>query len=276
MIKNLSFLNQYSFREQIEIILSKLVRRKNSELLELKYLLEDIGCQSVRDGQSNILTIDDQDLGEYKISLRRRTSDISIFKYILLNREYETFVTQTKDVRYIIDAGANIGCSTLYFKKKFPFSTIVSIEPEAENFRCLAKNIQLNKFTAIHPLNKGLWVDDSPLKIGRNFGDKREWSFTVEPVRESPIYGITIPAIMQEYSMPRIDILKIDIEGAERFIFETNILKSFLHKVRYIVMEIHKNQFSGLDQKIYKLLTDFGFDYTPCGPELTIATNKNN
>lgn len=181
--------------------------------------------------------------------VRRKSTDIVIFKEILYQQEYR-YLTELQrklklDVRYIIDAGANIGTATVYLKSVFPEAAIVSIEPEADNFAMLQKNIQgLDGVTAF---KGGLWNKESWLEVRSGFRDKeRELSFYVAEVGESErtnnsISGITVDGIKAKWSFPGVDILKIDIEGAERYLFASlEDCRRILAGVRILAIEVHE------------------------------------
>jgi FkbM family methyltransferase len=183
--------------------------------------------------------------------VRRQSTDIVIFKEILYQQEYR-YLTELQrklnlDVKYIIDAGANIGTATVYLKSVFPEAAIVSVEPEADNFAMLQKNIQVNGFDRVIPFKGGLWNKETWLEVKSGFRDReRELSFFVTEVGESErtdnsILGITVEGIRAKWSFPRIDILKIDIEGAERYLF-SNLAdcRRILADVRILAIEVHE------------------------------------
>jgi FkbM family methyltransferase len=233
-----------------------------------------------RVGATNIFSIaDDPDLASYKICLRRHTSDIPVFRQVFLAKGYKMLIDRIRkdgcerDTRFIVDAGANIGCSTLYLKKVFSGATIVSVEPEEGNYHCLVENIRLNALTDVIPVRAGVWIDEGRLAVDKSTGDRREWAYSVVPTASGAqtIPAVTIRALMTRYGESCIDILKIDIEGAERFIFDdAERLRSFLPAVRYLVMEIHEDFIS--KQHITGLLERFGFSYFFSG-ELIVACN---
>lgn len=183
--------------------------------------------------------------------VRRKSTDIVIFKEILYQQEYRYLTVLTRklklDVRYIIDAGANIGTATVYMKSVFPEARIVSVEPEADNFAMLEKNIGVNGIKDVVPFKGGLWNKETWLEVKSGFRDKeRELSFYVTEVGESEvtdnsILGITVEGIMAKWSFPRIDILKIDIEGAERYLFANlEDCRRILADVRILAIEVHE------------------------------------
>ena len=78
--------------------------------------------------------------------------------------------------------------------------------------------------------------------------------------------------IIYENKLEIIDILKIDIEGGERFLFDDRKSFSFLDKTRILVIEIH-DEFN-IRPRIYRILKDKNFMLLENG-ELSIAFNKN-
>ena len=70
--------------------------------------------------------------------LRLRTTDVSVFEEIIVNSEYH--FEYAGEPRTIVDAGANIGLTSVFFANRFPQARIFAIEPEAQNFEMLKKN----------------------------------------------------------------------------------------------------------------------------------------
>lgn len=116
---------------------------------------------------------------------------------------------------------------------------------------------------------------DSNFIIERNFHDKRDWSMTTKEVDDidgKTIKGITIAEIIEENKLDYISLLKVDIEGAERFIFKKENDLSFLKITEIIAIEIH-DQF--VNRKyINEILNDNNFLLMETG-ELTIGIKKS-
>jgi FkbM family methyltransferase len=183
--------------------------------------------------------------------IRRNTTDIIIFQEILFRQGYrylqELAGRLGLDVRYIIDAGANIGSATVYLKSVFPQAHIVSIEPESGNFSVLQKNIAVNKFRDVTPLKAGLWNRKCQLQVREGFrgGVEKELSFYVEevegPAGDDTLLGVSVTSVMEEFHFPRVDVLKIDIEGAERYIFDSlEATEETLKNVKILAIEVHE------------------------------------
>lgn len=172
------------------------------------------------------------------------SSDIDVLNQVFLYKEYK-FIEEYKKIFTenkinILDAGANIGASTLYMSRLFPNAEIISIEPDTENFKQLCKNIELNSVNAI-PENVALWYKKELLNIAKDFRDGKEWALTVVPDSQNGfIKAFTVDELMRKYKWDSIDIFKMDIEGAEKDILLNPFYKpEFLNKVNMILIEIH-------------------------------------
>lgn len=182
--------------------------------------------------------------------IRRKTTDIVIFDEILLNGGYWPVINICKEIKIepsvIIDAGANIGSSVIFFKDVFSKAKIICIEPESNNFAQLKINVALNKFLDIHFVEGGLWHKDESLVMNSDFrgGKEKELSFSLSDAKErktsSTIKGYSLNTILSNYGINEIDIFKIDIEGAETYLFDTlEKTKELLSKTKVLAIELH-------------------------------------
>ena len=92
--------------------------------------------------------------------LRPGTADQKLYDQIFVENEYDLDLA---DPSFIVDAGAYIGLSSIYFACKYPNATVVAIEPEESNFSVLLKNTK--KYPKIKPERAGLWSRTSLLVI---------------------------------------------------------------------------------------------------------------
>jgi len=209
------------------------------------------------------------------INLRRDGSDLHVFAQILLEREYEPLIkliqkkTLSEEIEFIVDAGANIGLTTVYLKKFFPQAKVITVEPDAGNFALLTENVKANRLEAVNSLNAGLWQREARLEIDRNFRDHLEWSMTLQEKPDTDtepgaVQGLSLSHIRKKFDFPRIDILKIDIEGGERFLFADDATAArTLEEVRFLALEIH-DEFE-IRPKIENMLTRNGFSFFEVG-----------
>jgi len=193
-----------------------------------------------------------KDYGE--IYLRRNSSDTGIFNQIFIEREYN--IKFSFEPKFIIDAGANIGLTSLFFSKKFPLATIVALEPEVENFKIL--KINTKNCLKVISVNNALWSKDGVISLVKSP------SYDSHNVSESnnssdAVCSITISSLLNTYNISRIDILKMDIEGAEKEIFSSDV-QNWLPKVKVLVIELHDRYKSGCSMSLFQALS--GFDYS--------------
>jgi FkbM family methyltransferase len=174
------------------------------------------------------------------LTIRPRTSDVDVFRQIFVEQEY-CLLDDIGDVRAIIDCGANIGCSSSWFLTKFPAATVVAVEPDARNITQLRANLAPFGARAII-IEGAVWSRPAELIVVRGvFGDGREWATQVRERRanEAPeLIGHSMAQLIDMFNGAPIDILKIDIEGAEHEVFGCEDL-SWVRCVRNAVIEIH-------------------------------------
>ena len=168
--------------------------------------------------------------------LRKNTTDSLVFRDIFINKELKLPIQIYPSV--IIDAGAYIGLSSLYFAAKYPKAKIIAIEPAKENYLKLKENTfhQENIFLE----NNGLYFKDCLLKVeNRGTG---HWGFKSVEVQngEYDIKAVTLESIIEKYNLKKIDILKIDIEGSEKPLFSQNY-ENWLGMVDVVIIELHDN-----------------------------------
>src|SRR5690606_32260101 len=82
-----------------------------------------------------------------KFGFYNQTVFDNMYEEIFVNHEY-AFKTETESP-LIVDCGANIGLSTLYFKSQYPQSRIIAFEPDKQNIELLKHNIAINKLENI-------------------------------------------------------------------------------------------------------------------------------
>lgn len=163
--------------------------------------------------------------------------------------------TTASNSPYIIDCGANMGLSILYFRKNYPNSTILAFEPDHKTFNILKENTA--HFDRVTIKEEAVWTEDTTLEF---FSEgSLAGSAMVDFAHKNNKTSVT--AIdLKKYLTRKIDFLKIDIEGAENeLIFD---IKDHLFQVDKMFLEYH-----GLVEKpqnlgeILNLLKETGFQY---------------
>jgi FkbM family methyltransferase len=191
----------------------------------------------------------------HPVHLRVRTTDIGMCSEILVNRCYRHDLPATPKV--IIDAGANIGLTSIYYANEYPNARIVAIEPEESNFRMLRKNIA--PYPNVETINAALWGENRELDIfdpKEGHSSFQTQSGTTRGVVEpNKVRGVTLDTLMAELAIEFVDLLKIDIEGAEVEVFADPIL--WIDRVGIIAIELHDWLRQGCDSRVNRATKDF-------------------
>lgn len=161
----------------------------------------------------------------------------------VIRAEYGHF-SPSQAPEYIIDAGAYIGDTATYFLSRFPTAKVIALEPNPDCFSTLNINLEPYGAKALI-LKKGLWTNED---VQFFTGSGTAASISSSGLR---IECTTIPLLMNQFSIPRIDVLKIDVEGAEEAIFLSNPEKWLIY-VNLIIIETHGPHIELLISRILK------------------------
>lgn len=168
------------------------------------------------------------------VYLRIDTSDFCAYRDVLIFRtkSYDpaipNFVPKT-----IVDAGAHIGMASISFAFKYPAARIIAIEPEPSNFAALVRNTAPYKM--ITPIQAALWSQDGEVTLGPSNAHPKG-AFQIVRNGSQKVRAITMETAMREAGFDSIDLLKVDIEGAEIEVFETC---PWIASVQVIAIELH-------------------------------------
>lgn len=176
------------------------------------------------------------------------TSDLGTFREVLIDEGYSFPTEQTP--RLIIDAGANVGYTSVYFANRFPDATIIAVEPDRGNFRMLQRN------TAAYPkvrcVQAGVWSRDCFLKVSNP--EAGACAFQVEETEEpaNAIPAVTLTTLLDSSGHLWIDILKLDVEGAEKQLFSAPDCARWLARTDLMMIELHDRLFPGCEMAMLK------------------------
>lgn len=177
------------------------------------------------------------------IWLRGGTVDTRVFFQVLVAKEYDiSDSAQGKELhrRYdsliasrvqplIIDCGANIGLSGVWYARQFPEAKIIAVEPDQSNLEIASKN--LAAYPNVTLVSGGIW--DTPSHLSIVNPDAEPWAFQVKEGNGS-IPGFTINQLSE--GSP-ILVVKVDIEGAEKELFRSNT--DWMDRTDLIAIELH-------------------------------------
>lgn len=192
---------------------------------------------------------------KHPVYLRIGTTDASVLRQVLMEKHYDLPCHRVP--RIILDAGANIGLSAVFFANIYPHATIIALEPEASNFQLLKTNI--HPYPQIKPLQAALWKENGQITL-INPSTAHHGFQTIERIPNGCAQSCLVPAftvdgIMSLMGLKTVDLLKMDIEGAEKEVFETSA--DWIDKVEVIMIELHDNLKPGCSQAFAEATESF-------------------
>lgn len=180
----------------------------------------------------------------HTIWLRPGTSDMAAFERVFLKNAMDggEFAQQaTVDARVaalgrravIIDGGANIGLTAVWFARSYPQATIYAVEPDSSNAAMLRRNT--SAYPHIVPIEGALWDRATAVSIANP--DDPAWAYRVAEVGDTTaqpaIAALNINDLMARAGVDELMIVKLIIQGAEKAVFRSNL--DWLARTRQVI-----------------------------------------
>jgi FkbM family methyltransferase len=216
---------------------------------------------------------------DHPVWLRPGLKDLTILQQIFVKRDYDVSETpQFGRVRaayqdtlrrgirpLIIDCGAHVGLSVLWFRQQFPEAHIFAVEPSPDNFAVLRKTLgDLSNLTLFHG---GIWGATGKLRI-----TNAEHGMTalrlIDGAQDGEVQAITVEEIMARAGASDVLIVKIDIEGGEAELFRHSA--DWLDRTRLVAIELHDwlYPWQGTSHGFFRQTSCRAFDYLFRGENL--------
>jgi FkbM family methyltransferase len=186
------------------------------------------------------------------VELRPNSSDLSVFAQVFVDndynlrrfRRYPEICRLFKEIErgktpLILDCGANIGLSSLYFAKNWPLAHVIAVEPDQANFEIMRRNVAAH--ANIQAVEAAVCGEDGPVRIMD--GGAQEWARRTERASGEAldrITGLSIQSLIAMAPPPREYqpfLIKIDIEGAEKDLFSCN--REWIARFPILIIELH-------------------------------------
>jgi FkbM family methyltransferase len=154
-----------------------------------------------------------------RLSLRNGSSDIDVFQQHFVRREILD-VPFDRKVSTVVDLGANIGVSVEVFRQMFPEARIVAVELERRNADLCKLNHHGDPRVSV--VNGAIWSKSGRVSV-KDIGEG-EWAYQTEASVGNGVESVpalTYRQILEMHHLPNVDILKMDIEGAEAEVLES-------------------------------------------------------
>jgi FkbM family methyltransferase len=201
------------------------------------------------------------------IFLRPRTTDRGVFNQVFVEDAFS--VEPLRSPRLIIDAGANIGLTTLWLARRWPDADVIAVEPDAENFALLERNVA--HLPRVRAVRAALWIREERLAL-ENPGDAPD-AYRVRAARpgEPAFEAVTVAGLLSGSGHADLDVLKIDIEGAERDVFADPGSRAWLARTHTIAIELHDRFKPGCAAAVDAAVAGLAFRRSQVGEKLVLV-----
>lgn len=184
----------------------------------------------------------------HPILARPGTDDVPTIINTAMRGEYDQHIPHDWRPKTMIDGGAYIGDTSACFATRYPHLEIVALEPQADNFALAARNLapygpRIRLLANALSGTAGL-LDFGGEQLGGSIGQTG-----------AKVEAITVPQALAMLPGGRADLLKLDIEGAERDIMEASP-GEWLPQVDLIIAELHG---PAITRDVTAILRDHGF-----------------
>lgn len=178
------------------------------------------------------------------LNIRPMDSDMFVFSQVFGHREYDIggagksalnhlahLWRQQELTPVIVDAGANVGYSTIYLRDQYPEAVVMAIEPDPQTYKMLVSNCA--GLDRVVPFQGALWDLDGEVALAMT--DHPSWARSVSD--GGGVSSITLRSLLSRVPGARLLMLKMDIEGAE--LEATRNSHDLLEDAPCIVIEPH-------------------------------------
>lgn len=169
------------------------------------------------------------------------------FEFCEQSRVLENHYQNVENEFIIVDLGAHIGCTSLFYAKNFPKSKIIAVEPFQKNYYLLKQNLEFHPNTVFLQNVVGD-KNNASVKFYDNHNDS--WAYGLIKTANSSfeideVNMITLVDLLKNYKNTDNFILKIDVEGSEKLIFDDDTNWNLIDSFQIVIVEIHDWMFPG-------------------------------
>ncbi|MDZ4330234.1 MAG: FkbM family methyltransferase [Flavobacterium sp.] len=196
----------------------------------------------------------------HTIKIRRNFIDKEVVHYVLQD-QYHLPPTLSKISAnpVILDLGSNIGLTIAHMKQIYPTSKIIGYEMNRENYLLAKRNTKF--YDNVIVVNTAVWIEDATVTY-RNTANYDSYTILNDTGKKDTdelieVASLKLSSIITNHNLTHIDYLKMDIEGAEKAILESEDL-SWMDKVGAMNIEMHLDQNNDLS-KFLAIIENKGF-----------------
>jgi FkbM family methyltransferase len=204
---------------------------------------------------------------KHPVKLRARTSDPMVFQQIMIEDEY--LPLKNLQISTMLDLGANIGLASAWFLSRFPNAAVFAVEAESDNYATCCENLEVYGSRA-RILYGAAWSRHALLTLRRKScaADNSVTETQIGDAEKRQTQGWDLPSLIAMSGFSQIDLLKVDIEGAEAEIFSAEA-SNWLPRIRNVCIELHGQACRDV---FFNALRQCDFEHEHSG-ELDLCTN---
>jgi FkbM family methyltransferase len=206
-----------------------------------------------------------------RIRLRPTASDLTTLQEVMKYEVYGALPELLPSPQWIIDLGAHIGLSSLYFLGRYPTAKVLAVEPHPGNFALLQNNLRPWTDSArCRVVCAAAWSRDCALRPTACLNDPNQASFSVQPAsaeESGSIRGLSMATLIGMTGAAEVQLVKMDIEGSEAVLLTSGA--SWLSSVQCLAVEFHDDLRAHLS--FDELMASHGFDVVDDGGHTVIA-----
>ena len=196
-----------------------------------------------------------------KCIIRNKSDSIAFFEVFFLNTNDYMDEFKIKENDVIVDIGAHIGYFSIHSSINAKKGKVFAFEPYVESFKVLTKNLKINQIENVIPQNLGVTKKSGTnfLYLKKNLSIGNSIYKNANSDDKIDIETISLQDIIKNNDLQKINILKLDCEGAEYQIL-LNLDNQILQKIDRIVSEMHPKIENFKIKDVEDFLTMHGFN----------------
>ena len=193
----------------------------------------------------------------------RSAMDIWSIKETFLDEFYTNYGVPIQDGWTVVDIGAGIGDFSIYAAYGHPDAKIYAFDPFPGSHELLIRNLKLNSIENVTPLQRAFWHSDSELSLEGTFGEPLQISSRSTPSEGEPgsgklVHAVALGTILDRFGIEKVDLIKLDCEGAEYDIL-LEAPTAVFGKIERITMEYHDLDSDQNNQTLIQFLKEKGY-----------------
>ncbi len=203
--------------------------------------------------------------------LRYGTSDETTLTEVVFEQVYRPVVEAVPGCRFVFDLGANIGLASRYFAAAYPGCRILAVEPDDRNLALFNRNLAAVPADRWAVLRAAVWHCDEPVALRLPAVEVEYHGIQVAAPTASDtvtVPGVTPAGLIERSGFPHVDLMKVDIEGAEAGLFQGDT--AWLARVNAIAIEFHHDSRAASD--FDRVVAAHGFTVRDLNHHTTLAT----